>query len=414
MEHILVSSIEKALGWSGPEGLGAEFVRGALPDTGLCARILNPHRLLDVIMRRSLSNPQLRVFHDGQEIHPARFLDDSVSRRGQGVRMANMPRLAHLMETGCTVVLDQADLFDPTMEAACRALRWWSHEHVQVNTYLTTQATDGFPLHWDDHEVLVAQLAGEKSWEVRGQSRVDPMHRDADRNDTPPDEILWTGTLKAGEVMNIPRGNWHRATRADQGEGFSLHATFGFTKQTGVDWLAWVADEARREPFFRRDLNRWGVRDARLGESNGLMAAAMSLIERSPVEEFLTDREQLRRVGRHVKTGGLFGAPDAVVCITDFAPRFEHRNGKVLVTAAGKRITFAEAALPALRLLLSGAPADLVEVEAATGVEVEELADVLIKEELCAELTSELRSGYTDLVMSAASSKERSNWESVE
>ncbi|TWP47401.1 cupin [Lentzea tibetensis] len=408
MEHVLVSSIEKALGWSGPKGLGAQFVRGALPDAELCARILNPNRLLDIIMRRSLSNPQLRVFQDGGEIHPARFLDEGTSRRGQAVRMANMPRLASLMEDGCTIVLDGVDAFDPTMEVACRALGWWSREHARVNTYLTTGATDGFPLHWDDHEVLVVQLAGEKSWEVRGQSRVAPMHRDAERNNTPPDEIIWQGTLKAGDVMNIPRGCWHRATRADQGDGFSLHATFGFSKQTAVDWLTWAGDQARRDGLFRADLNRWGTRDVRQQESDTLKGAAMSLIEGYPVEDFLAERERLRRVWRHVKTKSIFGTPDAVACITEFPPQFEQRSGRVLVTGAGKQIAFAEEALPALRLLLSGAPVDLTEVESATGVEVEGLAAVLIEEELCAELTAELRSGYTDLVMSGISSKELS------
>jgi hypothetical protein len=65
MKHAIVDGIMKALGWAGPEEMGAEFVRGALPDPGLCARLLTPNRLLDIIMRRGLDSPQIRVFHDG-------------------------------------------------------------------------------------------------------------------------------------------------------------------------------------------------------------------------------------------------------------------------------------------------------------------------------------------------------------
>lgn len=403
MEHALVSSIEKALGWSGPRGLGERFVRGVLPDAGLCARILNPTKLLDIIMRRGLDAPQLRVFQDGAEIHPARFLDDSVNRRGQGVRIANMGRLARLLDSGCTVVLDQVDFFDPTMETACRALQWWSHEVVQVNTYLTTQATQGFPLHWDDHEVLVVQLAGEKSWEVRGQSRTAPMYRDAVGNDTPPEDVLWSGMLAAGEVMHIPRGYWHRATRTDQGEGYSLHATFGFPKRTGVNWLAWVADQARRVELFRHDLNGDFAPQERQHRADDLVAAATALVAEYPVHDFLLSHEHEQQLGRHVRTRGIFGAPSAVVCITGFPPHVERDGSTVVVTAAGKKITFAERALPALRLLLSGAPADLDAVAATTGIEIGKLVDVLLEEELCAELTPELRSGYTGLVTSGAS-----------
>jgi hypothetical protein len=405
VEHKLVSSIEKALGWSGPEGLGTGFARGVLPDAGLCARILNPTKLLDVIMRRAIDAPQIRVFQQGVDIHPARFLDDSVNRRGHSVRTANMRRLSRLLEEGCTLVLDQVDFFDPTMEVTCRALQWWSGEKVQVNTYLTTQAVGGFPLHWDDHDVIVVQLAGEKSWEVRGQSRPAPMFRDAVPNDTPPEDVLWSGTLRAGEVMHIPRGFWHQATRADQGTGYSLHATFGFPKRTGVNWLAWVADQARRSEVFRHDLYGNFTPEQQERRWANLAEFAADLAAEHSVDDFLRSHKDEFVTGRHIQTRGVFGSPNAVVCITAMPPRFERDENGVAVIAAGKRIVFAERALPALYLLLSGAPIELDYVESTTG-EIGKLVDVLLEEELCAELTPELRSGYTGLVTAGASSKE--------
>ncbi|MGH3468350.1 MAG: JmjC domain-containing protein, partial [Thermocrispum sp.] len=168
MDHVLAQQVEQALGWVGPDDLGAGFARGSMPNPDLCPRLLTTTGLLDMAMRRSLNAPQFRCFQDGAEIHPGRFLTDSASRRGQSLRMADMPRLSRLLESGCTLVLDGADVFSPTLEVACRALQWWSREVVQVNCYLTTQSSDGFPLHWDDHDVLIVQLAGEKTWEVRG------------------------------------------------------------------------------------------------------------------------------------------------------------------------------------------------------------------------------------------------------
>jgi hypothetical protein len=62
VDHHLVDLIEKALGWHGPQPLGCAFARGRMPEQDLCARLLTPTRLLDLIMRRSLSAPQLRCF----------------------------------------------------------------------------------------------------------------------------------------------------------------------------------------------------------------------------------------------------------------------------------------------------------------------------------------------------------------
>ena len=244
MDHGLVQAFEKALGWSGPGGLGLDFARGSMADPQLCLRLLTPQRLLDVIMRRSLAPPQFRCFEHGTELHPDAYLSQQVTRRGQSLPVANMDRLGQLLKSGCTVVLDALDAFDPTMEVACRALQWWSREVVQVNTDLTTSDAAGFSRHWDDHDVVIVQIAGEKSWEVRGPSRPAPMYRDAEANTSPSEDVVWSGIMRCGDVMHIPRGFWHQATRADQGEGYSLHLTFGFVKRTGVDWLTWVANKS--------------------------------------------------------------------------------------------------------------------------------------------------------------------------
>jgi ribosomal protein L16 Arg81 hydroxylase len=223
-----------------------------------------------------------------------------MNRRRQNVRLADMRRLAALSSAGFTLVLDALDTFDPTIETACRALQWWSHELVQVNAYLTTQETAGFPLHWDDHDVVVVHLASEKMWEVRSYSRSVPMYRDAASNLTPSEEVIWHGAMRAGDVMHIPRGYWHQATRSRHGAGFSLHVTFGFVKRTGVDWLAWLADQAREHELFRQDLLRWGTLGEQAEQERILTATARELLASLPPSVFLQRREQTQPPGRRV------------------------------------------------------------------------------------------------------------------
>ncbi len=407
MDHRLIYAVEKALGWSGPGGLGVRFARGSMPDPDLCARLLTPTKLLDLVMRRSLAPPQLRCFQNGTDVHPSAYLAVITNRRGQSLQMADMRRLGRLIQTGCTLVLDTVDTFDPTMELVCRALQWWSRELVHVNTYLTTQDTTGFDLHWDDHDVMIIQLAGEKDWEVRSRSRPVPMYRDAAQNRTSSDEVIWSGTLGTGDVMHIPRGYWHQATRTGHGDGFSLHVTFGFVKRTGVDWLTWLADHSREDDLFRHDLDRWGSPAEWSTQEDELAAAASRLVASRSPSDFLTAREYEQPPHRQVATFGVFGAPTAVVCVTEFPPRLEWHGEKVDVLAAGKKITFAVKAAPALHRLLSGQPVGLAETTAAAGVDAAILADVLVTEGICAELTPELLSGYTGLATNGEFLKER-------
>jgi hypothetical protein len=309
-----------------------------------------------------------------------------------------MPHLGRLLHDGCTLILDMAHLFDPTLEVACRALQWWTREVVQVNLYLTTGEAAGFELHWDDHDVLIVQLAGEKSWEVRGLSRVAPMYRDAASNAVPPDEALWAGAMRTGDVMHIPRGYWHQATREQRGNGYSLHATFGFTKRTGVHWLNWLADQARADETFRRDLDRWGSPDERAEQQHGLFERTDCLLGAHSARDFLVSRDRQQPSARHVAAHGVFGPPNSVVCVSEFPPDIDVRGAFVTVRAAGKEITLNTKALPAVRLLLSGEPVDVAEVRQATEVEAAELADVFLAEGICGEVTTALAAGYAGWV----------------
>ncbi|MGH3871694.1 MAG: JmjC domain-containing protein [Pseudonocardiaceae bacterium] len=394
--HRLIHDVEHALGWAGPSPLGTQFTRGPLPDPELVTRLLTPRRLLDVLMWRSLSPPQVRCVRNGTELHPRDYITETMSRRGHAIPMVDMHRLGQLLESGCTLVVDGINRWDATMNVACRAWQWWARERVQVNAYLTTQDTSGFALHWDDHDVIIVQLAGEKNWDVRTASRTAPMYRDAAPNSEPSDQRVWSGTLIAGDVMHIPRGYWHEATRTTQGAGYSLHVTFGIEQRTGVDWLAWLADRAREHEVFRHDLVRSDPEEQQ-DQAQTLADAACHLVTSASPEKFLIVREQQQPPPRQVCTRGVFGPPASVACITDFPPRLHRCGDTITVLGAGKQIIVAAKAESALRMLLRGQPVDVNAVSAVTEIDAAKLADVLIMEGLCAEVTDELLSGYTGL-----------------
>lgn len=114
--------------------------------------------------------------------------------------------------------------------------------------------------------------------------------------------------------------------------------------------------------------------------------------------DYLTTRERERAGARQVATFGVFGPPDAVACVTDFPPQLETRGGKAIILAAGKKITVPADALPALRPLLSGQPTGIHEITMTTGVDASALADALIGEGICAEVTPDFAEGYADML----------------
>ena len=300
------------------------------------------------------------------------------------------------------MVLDSVDSFDPTLEVACRALGWWCGELVSVNAYLAVGDTAGFDLHWDDHDVIAVQVSGEKSWQVRGASRPVPMYRDAERNLTPSDEIVWSGTMRAGDVTHIPRGYWHTATRVGSGAaGYSLHLTFGVTRRTGVTWINALSDEARADQLFRTDLETTGDQDAHSGR---LLSALADLARDHDPRRYLADLRASTPPARHVPYIAAFGPPEAAVAVTEFEPVITVSEAGVQVVGGEKQLTFAGRAEPGVRALLSGHPVYLQGADQ----DLKALAVLLIQEGLCAPLTGESSSGYTDLVTPVTFSKEPS------
>ena len=390
MDHRLVSSLEKAFGWDGPVALGTELARGHIDDETLPARLLTANGLLELVMRRNLENPQLRMYSEGQVLHPTGFLETFISRRRQASPRADMDAVGRILSGGGTLVLDTVNQFDPTLETACRALSWWTGDLVSVNAYLAVGDTPGFDLHWDDHDVICVQVAGQKSWEVRAAARPVPMHRDSEPNIEPAQEVLWSGTMQVGDVMHIPRGFWHAATRVGAGDGISLHLTFGTTRRTGVAWIQHLADEARDMEQFRTDLENPGGADTELLTTK-LLDLACGL---SP-QHYLQKMREAMPPGRHLPYVPAFGPLIGAVAVTEFAPTIYVGTQDLEVRGAGKKLILAKRAEPWARVLLSGNP---VHFDTTTDPAAIRLAERLIQEGLCAPLTAVSSSGYTGLV----------------
>ena len=82
--------------------------------------------------------------------------------------------------------------------------------YVQVNCYLSYGDASGFGPHWDDHDVVVIQLAGRKHWEVHEPSELGALSAF-----TPPgatQRSIWSGLLSPGSALYIPRGWPHSVT----------------------------------------------------------------------------------------------------------------------------------------------------------------------------------------------------------
>jgi len=138
--------------------------------------------------------------------------------------LAAPPNPEHIglaFQQGFTVVLN--DLQTKTLQVArlCRMLEARFFCRANVNLYLTRRGIPGLDVHYDDDDVLVLQLRGEKIWRTWPSEQRLPM------GDSPYQNIDVQGpgarhVLKPGDVLYVPRGAPHQAVA---GQTDSLHLT---------------------------------------------------------------------------------------------------------------------------------------------------------------------------------------------
>lgn len=169
---------------------------------------------------------------------------------------------------GMTIVLPQLQFADGKLFAFCLGLERDFGARIQTNVYLTPNSSQGFGIHYDDHDVLVLQIAGRKKWEIFGQREGLPYKGEKFRNgEHDPGELKAEFVIEPGQVLYVPRGLAHRATNA--GEEPSLHITVGILVQTWAEFmLEAVAEASLRMPEMRHSLPRSLYFDAGQRDAN--------------------------------------------------------------------------------------------------------------------------------------------------
>ncbi|MBL8538131.1 MAG: hypothetical protein JNM59_12065 [Hyphomonadaceae bacterium] len=271
--------------------------------------------------------------------------------------------VAELHRAGATIILQHAHQTQPSLARLCRALEHVFSCHVQTNLYLTPPNAQGFRTHYDNHDVLVLQVEGEKAWRLY-EKPVDTPYRGEgfELGKYQPGELKQEFVLKAGDCAYVPRGLMHDAMTS--GTEPSLHITVGLIVRTWADlMLEAVSEVALRVPELRRSLppghahanfDRTAAR-AHLKELSALVAREVQLDEALDlsIDTFIRsraadNRSSIRDAARAIAKSDGFKA-------NAFSPyRIAEDGDDLVVIAPGGDLKFKPSDLASLTKALSG------------------------------------------------------------
>lgn len=266
-------------------------LRIARNDPDYYADLLSFEDIDRVVTTMGLSVPEITVTRSAGDITPADYAYES--------GLVDPVRVGRLFADGATVILSGLHERLPKLARFCRALEAVFSARVQTNIYMTQAESQGFRAHYDDHDVIVLQVAGTKEWRLYdtpvelplGSQGFDPARVEIGAET---DRFL----LQPGDMLYVPRGLAHDAVATGAA---SLHITTGLMTRSWADVLAEAVNAvAHRDPMLRRALPPgyaapgydFGRHQAEFEEMLGRVAAAAPLAKlmESFRQDFLTGR----------------------------------------------------------------------------------------------------------------------------
>ena len=277
---------------------------------------------------------------------------------------------------GATIIVNQAQKFLPGLGALCGGLEHVFSAHVQTNLYLTPPDAQGFPSHFDNHDVFVMQVEGRKHWRLYGTPVTTPYRGERfDSQSHDRGEVTHDFILGPGDCAYIPRGLMHDAGTA--GNEPSLHVAIGLITRTWADlMLEAVSEVALREPLFRRSLPAGYARqDFDLADARATMAELATLlaaeVRLEPALDLLADMFIKSRPARNrgrISTGlGGIDAGARFGLASHVAWRLRETAGQLVLTVPGGDLHYAPAMADGVRRALDGAPFTLADLPAEGG-----------------------------------------------
>ena len=250
----------------------------------------------ELLSRRGLRTPFLRMAKDGDIVAPARYTRGGGAGAGAGDQVADDMVLQQL-DCGATLVLQALHRTWPPLVTFGSQLSGELGHPVQINAYVTPPQNRGFAAHYDVHDVFVLQVAGRKQWRVYSPVLAEPLRDQpwdqrrsavAQRaHETP----LIDEVLAPGDALYLPRGYLHSAVAIGE---LSIHLTVGVHPLTRYQLVRHLLDAAASDPALRMslpmgvDLGDPAVLEPHLRDTVSALRSYLDTISVEPVAERIT------------------------------------------------------------------------------------------------------------------------------
>lgn len=199
------------------------------------------------------TSANLRLMQNYVAVPPDQYCDAVPTPHGEMLRPWP-PKVEIFLSAGASLIANDILRAHEPLTRVGEILSRTFAANIGANIYCSFQGVQAFGTHFDYHDVVVIQTEGTKVWnlyENRADNPVEALVDDANTRrwfQQTRGRLMSEVTMRAGDVLYLPRGWYHDALATD---GPSLHVTFAITPLHGRDLLSLLALEAKKDPAYR-------------------------------------------------------------------------------------------------------------------------------------------------------------------
>jgi 50S ribosomal protein L16 3-hydroxylase len=177
-------------------------------------------------------------------------------KRYEGSPPTDLASAQKLCGAGCTILVRHAEKHNEKISELASAFAKTFRAPANVHVYATPPGCFGFSWHYDAEDVFIFQTAGEKEYFLR-KNTVNPWPLE----ETIPADMryerelmpLMRVLLRAGDLLYIPCGYWHRAEAIDCSET-ALSLALGIMSRSAIDVFDLLRSEVLQSLVWRQRL----------------------------------------------------------------------------------------------------------------------------------------------------------------
>ena len=165
-------------------------------------------------------------------------------------------KVQSLVSRGASIILNDIQRHNISLMKFTNELQRLTNGRCQANLYFSMASHQAFGPHFDLHDVFAVHFEGEKVWNIYENIEKNPINHPSfklsdEQRRKRAGKIIDQVTLRPGDLLYIPRGQYHDALASKNG---AVHIAFGLSYFKSIDIMTTLWQKFVLNDYMRSDI----------------------------------------------------------------------------------------------------------------------------------------------------------------